>query len=781
MKMNLPVIVLRGIILLPNNDIRLEFENSGSKAIIDTSELFHDNKVLLVTQVDPLEETPQLQELPNIGVVCKISHKMELPNGKIRVLLTGLYRVSVIEYLNTNQPEETLESIIAMIEEQSLEEREEKACTHKLYKEIENYTQNVPYVGNSILSSIQTLESLSKMTDIIVPFLKISPQRCNDYLYCRNPKERLEMILNDIHEEEEMFEIEHQIDLKVKKSIDDNQKEYLLREKLKLIKEELGDAVVKDDEIGQLKNRIDQLKASDKVKDKLYAELQKYESLSPMSPEINVVRDYLEWLLSLPWNTYTIDNDDLEDVRKKLDASHNGLEKVKTRIIEYLAVKQMTNSLRGPIICLVGPPGVGKTSLAFSIAESMNRKFVKISVGGISDEAELIGHRRTYVGASPGRIISALKKAKSSNPVFLIDEIDKMTKNYKGDPASVLLEILDPEQNQFFSDHYIEEEYDLSKVMFIATANYIEDIPEALKDRLEIVNLSSYTEYEKIDIALKYAIPKICREHGVNPKGIEFKQDAIVKMIRNYTKEAGVRELERQIATILRKIITTMVTKRIIVNKYIIDTKKVTEYLGKEKYTDTPIKTGEVGVVNGLAYTTFGGDTLAIEVNYFEGKGNLILTGSLGDVMKESAMIALNYVKSNYKMFGIDYHALIENDIHINVPEAAIPKDGPSAGITLTTAIISAFTGKKVSRKVAMTGEITLRGKVLEIGGLKEKSIGAHRNGMNTIFIPEENKKDLDDIPEEVRKDITYIPVKNYKEVYTYLFQTKEKKPANQE
>lgn len=776
MKMNLPVIVLRGIILLPNNDIRLEFENGGSKTIIDTSELFHDNKVLLVNQLDSLEETSQIQELPNIGVVCKISHKMELPNGKMRVLLTGLYRVNVIEYLNTNQPEETLESIIATIEEQSLEEKEERVCINKLYKEMENYTKQVPYVGNSILSSIQSLESLSKMTDIIVPFLKISLQRCNAYLCCTNPKERLEMILNDIHEEEEMFEIEHQIDLKVKKTIDDNQKEYILREKLKLIKEELGDAVVKDDEIDQLKNRINQLKASDKTKDKLHAELQKYESLSPMSPEINVVRDYLEWLLSLPWNTYTIDNDDLDDVRLKLDASHNGLEKVKTRIIEYLAVKQMTNSLRGPIICLVGPPGVGKTSLAFSIAEAMNRKFVKISVGGISDEAELVGHRRTYVGASPGRIISALKKAKSSNPVFLIDEIDKMTKNYKGDPASVLLEILDPEQNRFFSDHYIEEEYDLSKVMFIATANYIEDIPEALKDRLEIVNLSSYTEYEKIDIALKYAIPKICKEHGVNPKGIEFKQDAIVKIIRNYTKEAGVRELERQIATIIRKIITTMVIKRIIVNKYIIDTKKVAEYLGKEKYTDTPIKTGEVGVVNGLAYTSFGGDTLAIEVNYFEGKGNLILTGSLGDVMKESAMIALNYVKSNHKMFGIDYDGLIQNDIHINVPEAAIPKDGPSAGITLTTAIISAFTGKKVSKKVAMTGEITLRGKVLEIGGLKEKSIGAHRNGMTTIFIPEENKKDLEDIPEEVKKDITYIPIKNYKEVYAHLFQTKEKK-----
>ena len=776
MKSNLPVIVLKGIVLLPNNDVRLEFENDGSKNIIDTAELFHDNNVLLVSQIDPLEEKPKVEELPMMGIVCRISHKIELPNGKMRVLLTGLYRAKVVEYLNLHQTEEALESIVQRIKTPSIDEKEEKVYINKLYKEIEEYTNRIPYVGNSMLSSIQSMESLSMMTDTIVPFLQISLERGNEYLSTIDPKERLEMILNDIHEEEEMFAIEHQIDMKVKKTLDDSQREYLLREKMKLIKEELGDTVIKDNEVEELRQRIDELNAPEKIKDKLYTELHKYESLSPMSPEINVVRDYMEWLLCLPWNQNTIDNDDLEDVRTKLDTSHNGLEKVKTRIIEYLAVKQMTNSLRGPIICLVGPPGVGKTSLAFSIAEAMNRKFVKMSVGGISDEAELIGHRRTYVGASPGRIISALKKAKSSNPVFLIDEIDKMTKNYKGDPASVLLEILDPEQNKYFSDHYIEEEYDLSKVMFIATANYIENIPEALKDRLEIVNLSSYTEYEKIDIAEKYSIPKICREHGVNPAGIVFKQDAIVKMIRNYTKEAGVRELERQIATIIRKIITTMVTKRIIVNKYMIDVKKVTEYLGKEKYSDSHIKIGEVGVVNGLAYTSFGGDTLPIEVNYFEGKGNLILTGSLGDVMKESAMIALNYVKSNYKQFGIDYQKLIENDIHINAIEAAIPKDGPSAGITLTTAIISAFTGKKVSSKVAMTGEITLRGKVLEIGGLKEKSIGAHRNGIETIFIPEENKKDLDEIPEEIKKDITYVPVKNYKEVYTYLFDTKESK-----
>lgn len=771
-KTNLPVIVLKGIVLLPNNDIRLEFEHDGSKSIIEMAELFHEEQVLVVNQTNSLEEKTDTKNLPQMGVICKISHKIELPNGKMRVILTGLSRAHVNEYLNTNT-DEMLDCIATPIEAEILEEKEETVFTKKLYRKIEEYTATIPYISNSILAAMKEVHTLDAMTDIVVPFLQISNQEIEKYLYTESSKSRLEMILEQIIQEIEMYEIEKKIDLKVKKELDESQKEYILREKMKLIKEELGDVAFKDHELEKLREKIEQIKAPEKIKDRLAVELKKYESLSPMSPEINMVRDYIDWLLALPWNQNTIDNDDLEDVRDKLDHSHNGLEKVKTRIIEYLAVKQMTNSLRGPIICLVGPPGVGKTSLAFSIASSMNREFVKMSVGGINDEAELIGHRRTYIGANPGRIISSLKKAKSSNPVFLIDEIDKMTKNYKGDPASVLLEILDPEQNKYFIDHYLEEEYDLSKVMFIATANYIEDIPEALKDRLEIVQLSSYTEYEKIDIAKNYSIPKICREHGVNPQGIDFKKDAIIKIIRHYTKEAGVRELERQIATIMRKIITTMVTKRIVVNRYIIDIKKVEEYLGKEKYSDNVIQLNEIGVVNGLAYTSFGGDTLPIEVNYFKGNGNLILTGSLGDVMKESAMIALNYVKSNYKKFGIQYEALIENDIHINVPEAAIPKDGPSAGITLTTAIISAFTQKKIDKKVAMTGEITLRGKVLQIGGLREKSIGAHRNGIKKIIIPYDNQNDLDEIPIEVKTDIEYIPVKTYLEVYHFLFPKK--------
>lgn len=776
MKINLPVIVLRGIILLPNNDIRLEFENDDSKNIVDVSSLFHDDKVLVVSQIDSLEETPNLKELPNYGIVAKINNKIELPNGKIRVTITGMYRTRVCEYLNKNKPDDILESIVIKSNKDIISEKEEAVFVSKLYREIEHYVKELPYIGNSVLSQIRDISSLEKMTDIVTPYLQLSTNRLQEYLKQCSCLKRLEMILEDIFNEKEMFKIEKKLDTKVKKEIDDNQKEYILREKIKVIKEELGDASIKDVEIDELKERTNNIKAPQHIKERLNNEIRRYECLTSNSPEINTIRNYIEWLLDIPWNNYTIDNDDLIDVRTKLNNSHNGLEKVKTRIIEYLAVKQMTNSLRSPIICLVGPPGVGKTTLAFSIANAMDRNFVKISVGGITDEAELIGHRRTYIGASPGRIIQSLKKSKSTNPVFLIDEIDKMLYSYKGDPASTLLEILDPEQNKYFSDNFIEEDVDLSKVMFIATANNIDDIPDALKDRLEIVNLSGYTEYEKLDIARKYLLPKICKEHGVNIKGIDIKDEDLLYIIRYYTKEAGVRELERQLSTIVRKIVTSIVEKRILMNKFIVDKKRIKEFLGVRKYKFIgSSKSSEIGLVNGLAYTSFGGDVLPIEANYFKGNGNLVLTGSLGEVMKESAIIALNYIKSNYKYFKIEYDDLINNDIHIHVPEGAIPKDGPSAGITLVTTIISIFTNFKISSNIAMTGEITLRGKVLPIGGLKEKSIGAHRNGIKKIIIPEGNVKDLDEIPQEIKDDIEYIVVKNYKEVMKFLRQDEEK------
>lgn len=770
-KTNLPVIILRGIVLLPNNDIRLEFDNDESKNIVDVSELFHDNNVLVVSQADEIEESIKINDLPKIGVISKISHKMELPNGKIRVIISGIKRAEVLEYLNLSKGDNVLESIVSETEDNNIIEKEKEVFIRKLNREVENYTKQVPYVSNSILSIIKGIDSLDKLTDVLAMQLPLNNQRLYTYLITLNAVNRAKMLLEDIYSEVDMFNIEKGLDIKVKKEIDSTQKEYVLREKMKLIKEELGEVTPKDDELNDYRETLKNIKASDEIKNRISLEISRYDSLNPSSPEMNMVRTYIEWMLSLPWNEYTEDNKDLNSVKKILDESHFGLEKVKTRIIEYLAVKQMTNALKGPIICLVGPPGVGKTSLAFSIANAMNRKFVKMSVGGVNDEAEIVGHRRTYLGANPGRIIQSMKKAGSSNPVFLIDEVDKMTKDIKGDPASSLLEILDPEQNKFFSDNYIEESYDLSNVLFIATANYLEDIPEALRDRLEIVTLSGYTEYEKLDIAKKHLLPKIFKDHGLNETTVKFSDNIILYIIRNYTKEAGVRELERQLATIVRKIVTRIVMNIDSNLTYIIDKNNIKEYLGREKYHFMPYnKVSRVGVVNGLAYTSFGGDTLPIEVNYFKGHGNLILTGSLGDVMKESAQIALNYIKANYQHFKINYDVISDNDIHIHVPEGAIPKDGPSAGIALTTALISSLTQRKVPTNLAMTGEITLRGNVLPIGGLKEKSIGAHRNKISKIIIPYENVNDLDDIPIEIRKDIEYIPVKNYKEVYKIIY-----------
>lgn len=753
MKLTLPVIMLKGIVLLPNNEIRIDLNNE-MKSIIDKAMKFHNNKILIVYDIN------NSKELSYFGVVCEIEHKLELPNNQIRIILNGLKRANILEYLIDDE---------VNVEEIEIENNNQ-IYIEKLNSELERFTKIIPYVSNGVLSLIKNSNDLNKITDLIVPYLQINIERTNEYLYEINPVKRAEMILEDIYKEEQIFELEKEIDDRVKKNLDEAQREFILREKIKVIKEELNEKSIKENDLDSLKEKLNLLDAPNKIKAKIELEIKRYESLQPTSPEVSITRNYIEWLLDLPWNKHTIDNDDLLDVKDILDKSHNGLENVKTRIIEYLAVKQVTNSLRAPIICLVGPPGVGKTSLAKSIANSMHRKFVKMSVGGVNDEAELIGHRKTYIGASPGRIISSIRKAKSSNPVFLIDEIDKMVKNFKSDPASVLLEILDPEQNKYFSDNYIEEEYDLSKVMFIATANYIEGIPDALKDRLEIVELSGYTEYEKLDIAKSHLLPNICKEHGLNYSSVVIKDEVILKIIRNYTKEAGVRELNRILSMIIRKIVTSLSTTKIKSNKFIIDNKKIIEYIGKPKYMDNAKnKKSKVGVVNALAYTPFGGDVLPVEVNYFKGSGKLILTGSIGDVMKESATVALNYIKSNYKKYNIKYEDLVNNDIHIHIPDTAVSKDGPSAGITLTTAIISTFNKLKIDCSTAMTGEITLRGDVLPIGGLKEKSIAATRNNIKKIIIPYENEKDLEEIPNEVKDNIEFILVKNYNEVYKNL------------
>ena len=766
MKQNLPVLLLKGLILLPSNDIRLEFDNDISKAIIDVSEIFHNGLILVVNQENPLEEQPDIGDLSRIGVIGKINHKLTLPNGKTRVVITGLRRVYVNEYLKPDK--EITEAIVSEIPIEDLSNNIIIGTIRKLYNELEQYIKNVPYVSNSLLALISNTKDISKMTDIVVMQIPIENERLIDYVKQTSSLKRVEMILEDIYKEEQLFEIEKKLDSKVKKEMDNNQKEFLLREKFKLIKEELGEDSFKDDDVEELKNKVNMLDCPVKVRERLNLEIKRYQNIPVSSPEVSVVRNYIDWLINLPWNIYTKDFEDIKKVKKSLDESHFGLENVKRRIIEYLAVKKHTHSLRGPIICLVGPPGVGKTTLAYSIAKSIKRNFVKISVGGINDEGEIVGHRRTYLGANPGRIIDGIRRSKSSNPVFLIDEIDKMTKDYKGDPASALLEVLDNSQNRYFRDNYIEEEFDLSNVMFIITANSIQNIPLPLMDRLEIINIDGYTEYEKLDIAKKHLIPKICNNHGV--KKINIDDELILEIIRYYTKESGVRELERQIASIIRQIVTNIVSNKNKLLKITLTKDDIEKYLGKKRFLiNNYEKKSQIGVVNALAYTNFGGDILPIEVNYYKGNGNLILTGSLGEVVKESAKIALSYIKANYQLFGINYDDLINNDIHIHIPNGSISKEGPSAGLSLTTALISAFTNLTVDGYMAMTGEITLRGNILAIGGLKEKSMGAKRNNINRIFIPRDNVIDLGEIPEDVKKDIEYIPVDNYMEVFKYI------------
>ncbi|MDD4027737.1 MAG: endopeptidase La [Bacilli bacterium] len=768
LKTNLSVILLRGIVLLPHCELRIEINNDIEKKIIENAEKYNDGMILIVSPINPLEEVVSIKDLLNIATIGKVKLKIQLKDEVTRVVIEGINRVNVVEYINAEN--HTFEANIEPTTRFVINEKDETALIRKLVGEVEGLISKVPYMSNSILNEISNEKSIAKITDLVANYLPLAFERKLDFLKTVNPYTRVIMLIEDIKTEEEIISIDEKIESELKKQLEDSQKEFILREKIRIIKEELGDISVKDSDVEILRTKIEKLKCNKKVKDKLYNELKKYEMMNANSPEMGVVRNYIDWLLDLPWNVFSKEELDLNKARRTLDESHYGLDKVKTRIIEFLAVKQVTNNMKSPIICLVGPPGTGKTTLAMSIAKAINRNFVKISVGGINDEAEIIGHRRTYIGANPGRIISTMKKAKTSNPVFLIDEIDKMTKNYKGDPASAMLEILDKEQNKYFIDNYIEEEYDLSNVMFILTANNIYDIPEALRDRLEIIKLSGYTEYEKLDIAKKHTIFRELKEHRIKNGNIKFDDLGILTIIRHYTKEAGVRELERLIESIIRKIITERINNKNLDN-VIINSKNVEKYLGKKIYMYSEKENNEeIGVATGLAYTESGGDILPIEATYYNGKGNLLLTGSLGDVMKESAQIALSYIKGHCSLYNIDYNLLQNSDIHIHVPEGAIPKDGPSAGITVTTAIISAFTNKCVNKNIAMTGEITLRGTVLPIGGLKEKAIGANRSKIKTIILPKKNERDLDEIPDEIKKNLKFKFVSNYEEVYKLIF-----------
>lgn len=759
-ELQLPVVCTRGIVVFPGQEVIIEVGRKASVNAVDIAQNEFESNIFVVCQKDILHEDIQLDNLYQVGTVCKIK-LIRRKNGFLRVTFVGQERAKVLEFING---EDMMYARVECINEIVGDPSEEIALAKKVIREFESIASVAAAFPAEIIEQLSKGVSAAVLADQFGQFYNLSLEDRQELLEMADVNERLLRILEILQKEKEMTKIENRINSKVKEKIDESQREYYLREKMRAIKEELGDVPNGDDDVEALRKQINENPYPEHVKNKALEELSRYEQLPSASQEASVVRTYLDWLLKVPWYEETIDTEDLNKVMETLNNEHYGLEKVKDRIMEYLAVKQMTNSLKAPILCLVGPPGVGKTSLAKSIANALDRHFVKMSLGGVKDEAEIRGHRRTYLGSMPGRVIQGMKKAKVINPVFLIDEIDKLGNDYKGDPSSAMLEVLDPEQNSQFSDHYLEEPYDLSKVLFVATANYLENIPEALRDRLEIINLSSYTEVEKVQIAINHLVPKEIATNGLKPAQFKITENELIYLIRHYTREAGVRQLQRTIATLCRKTVLAILKDN---KKSIKVTKKlINEWLGKEVYEyGNKEKKDQVGVVTGLAYTAFGGDTLPVEVTYFEGKGRLVVTGQLGDVMKESTEIALDYVKSHAKQFKIDVKFFETHDIHIHVPEGAVPKDGPSAGVTLTTALVSALTNQKVKKDIAMTGEVTLRGNVLPIGGLREKSLAAHRVGIKTIIIPKGNMKDMDEIPEIVKNDVTYIPVENVDQV----------------
>ena len=758
--MNLPVIILKGLVLLPNNEIRLEFGDDTSKSLIELSTIFHDNNILVCNCFN--SNNTDITNLKKIGVLGIIKNKIVLPSGNTRVTIEGIRRVSVLDFIKVD---ELIEASITEIND-NIDDDYITAITRKIKYELKKCIDSVATISNGVLSRIDNINSLSNMIDIIVNYMPLKKERICEYANELGLIKRSEMIIYDIYKEKELYEIEKSLDIKVKGILDNNQKEYILKEKLKVIKEEIGDYSYKIEEINKLRKKLSSIDAPNNIKDKINKEINRLESIPDISPDISSIRSYIDALINIPWGIITEDIADLNLISDKLNSTHFGLDEVKERIIEYLAVKKNNQNISSPIICLVGPPGVGKTSLSKTIARSINRKFIKISVAGITDEAEILGHMRSYVNATYGKIISSLIKTKVMNPVILIDEVDKMPKTYKGDPISVLLSILDSNQNSTFVDNYIDEEVDLSKVLFILTANSIDEIPTPLLDRLEIIKIDGYSEYEKLDIARNYLVPNILKEHNID---ININDDIILNIIRNYTMESGVRSLERNISKICRKVVTSVLKDNININNIEISNDNLSDYLGKARNIKSNRLVSQIGVVNGLSCTSYGGDILPIEVNYYKGKGKLILTGLLGNVIKESASIALSYIKANYKKFNIRYEDLMNNDIHIHIPSGSVSKEGPSAGVALTSSIISAFSHMKIDSHIAMTGEITLRGNILPVGGIKEKCVGALINNITTMFIPYDNMDSLDEVPSDVKDKIKFIPVKNYMDIHKEL------------
>ena len=755
-----PLLPLRGVLVYPTMVLHLDVGRDKSIQALEQAAM-DENIIFLAMQKEMNIDDPKEDDIYSVGTVAKVKQMLKLPNGTLRVLVEGLHRAEVIEFI---EEENVVQVSIKTVTEEVEDDLEEKALMRTLLEHFEQYIKVSKKVSNETFATVADVEEPGRLADLIASHLPIKTKQKQEILEIISVKERLHTLISIIQDEQELLSLEKKIGQKVKRSMERTQKEYFLREQMKAIQTELGDKEGKGGEVEELREKIEQSGMPEETMKAALKELDRYEKLPASSAESGVIRNYIDWLLALPWTEATEDMIDLAHSEEILNKDHYGLEKVKERVLEYLAVQKLTNSLKGPILCLVGPPGVGKTSLARSIATSLNRNFVRVSLGGVRDESEIRGHRRTYVGAMPGRIIQGMKKAKSVNPVFLLDEIDKMSNDFRGDPSAALLEVLDPEQNHNFSDHYIEEPYDLSKVMFVATANTLSSIPGPLLDRMEIISIAGYTELEKVHIAREHLLPKQLKEHGLRKGNLQVRDEALLEIIRYYTREAGVRTLERQIAKVCRKaakIIVTAERKRIVVTE-----KNVVDLLGKHifRYGQAE-KTDQVGMATGLAYTAAGGDTLAIEVSVAPGKGKLILTGKLGDVMKESAQAAFSYIRSRAEELQIDPDFHEKNDIHIHVPEGAVPKDGPSAGITMATALISALTGIPVSKEVGMTGEITLRGRVLPIGGLKEKTLSAHRAGLTKIILPAENEKDLDDIPESVKENLTFVLASHLDEV----------------
>ncbi|HFR4184069.1 endopeptidase La [Bacillus cereus] len=755
-----PLLPLRGVLVYPTMVLHLDVGRDKSIQALEQAAM-DENIIFLAMQKEMNIDDPKEDDIYSVGTVAKVKQMLKLPNGTLRVLVEGLHRAEVVEFI---EEENVVQVSIKTVTEEVEADLEEKALMRTLLEHFEQYIKVSKKVSNETFATVADVEEPGRLADLIASHLPIKTKQKQEILEIISVKERLHTLISIIQDEQELLSLEKKIGQKVKRSMERTQKEYFLREQMKAIQTELGDKEGKGGEVEELREKIEQSGMPEETMKAALKELDRYEKLPASSAESGVIRNYMDWLLALPWTDATEDMIDLAHSEEILNKDHYGLEKVKERVLEYLAVQKLTNSLKGPILCLVGPPGVGKTSLARSIATSLNRNFVRVSLGGVRDESEIRGHRRTYVGAMPGRIIQGMKKAKSVNPVFLLDEIDKMSNDFRGDPSAALLEVLDPEQNHNFSDHYIEEPYDLSKVMFVATANTLSSIPGPLLDRMEIISIAGYTELEKVHIAREHLLPKQLQEHGLRKGNLQVRDEALLEIIRYYTREAGVRTLERQIAKVCRKaakIIVTAERKRIVVTE-----KNVVDLLGKHifRYGQAE-KTDQVGMATGLAYTAAGGDTLAIEVSVASGKGKLILTGKLGDVMKESAQAAFSYIRSRAEELQIDPNFHEKNDIHIHVPEGAVPKDGPSAGITMATALISALTGIPVSKEVGMTGEITLRGRVLPIGGLKEKTLSAHRAGLTKIILPAENEKDLDDIPESVKENLTFVLASHLDEV----------------